>query len=138
MFSEHIKDCVLKLRKIFCIRRNLVLESFPIIEIVKFTAKGTREISIKLFYNALEKNFTLQVPDQKHYSTISHFDYSRDERHWVRDKNLIIGLIKDLKKSGFWQLIKNKDLITVNQNNKKSDKEELQTLLDLIKKEPKQ
>lgn len=130
-FPDHITDMVNFLREVYRRRRIYVIEAYPILEIIR--EEKRRKISFKFFYNPSDDTFEMQIPDNEYFSSISHFEYDRAERRHVRDKVVIIMLIKDLKRSGLWEKISNKDLIVVNDRNKKSDKSKLRSLLDSLK-----
>jgi hypothetical protein len=128
MFSEGILSGVSSLREKYRGRRSCILANFPIIEIVKYMQQ--REISIKLFYTAATDTLEMQPPDQKYYSRISHYDFRKPERRWIRDKGFMFALIKDLKLCGLWNHVSNKDVIIVNTYNSRTDAATLMKALE--------
>jgi hypothetical protein len=88
-----------------------------------------KEISIKLFFNQKAKTFEVQAPTYKYYSRISHYDYNRTERRWLRRKDYLFELIKQLKFCGLWEWVSNKDFIVVNSFNQNTDHKKLLKIL---------
>jgi hypothetical protein len=78
-----------------------------------------------LFFDLKTGSFEIQAPSYKYYSKISHYDYNKSERRWMRNKDLIFSIIKKLKISGIWDHVSNKDFIIVNSSNKKSNHKQL-------------
>lgn len=131
-FPEDILLGVCKMRKMYVGRKHSVAANFPVIEIIRYMQD--REISTKLFYFIDKGTMEIQAPDQRFYSKISHYDYRSAERRWVRNKEYLFSLIKDLKKSGLWEYVLNKDFFIVNSFNKKTDPEALLKILnDIVK-----
>jgi len=122
-FSPEINKCVESLQLIYNRRSHYVSVNFPIIEILKVFKD--REISIKLFYNYDMKLFEIQPPDARYYSRISFYDFRKSERRWVRNRDILFSLILDLKRTGLWDYISNKDFLVVNNYNKKTDIKDL-------------
>ena len=134
-FPEGIMDAVYALRKKYRNRPHCVVLAFPILEIIK-VEKG-KEISIKFFYDYMANTFEMQAPDCRYYSRISHYDFNKPERHWIRNKNYLFPLIRDLRISGLWSYISNKDIVVINSFNKNSDQAGLLAKLEkLICKNP--
>jgi len=131
-FPEEILDAVHALRKKYTGKKHCVVLAFPILEIIRVEKNGDqdREISTKFFYNYTVNTFEMQAPDSRYYSRISHYDFNKVERRWTRDKNYLFSLIRDLKISGLWKYVSNKDVIIINGFNKNSDQAELLALLE--------
>lgn len=115
-------------------RKNLLIVSYPFLEIIVINRAlgGEREISLKLFYDLKSNSFEIQAPTYKYYSKISHYDYNRSERRWLRNKDFIFRIIRNLKASGLWDFVSNKDFIIVNEYNKNSNHRQLLKDLRMI------
>jgi len=134
MFSKTILTYVTSLRSLYSGRRNCVVADYPTIEIILYQ-KG-REISLKLFYSEGTNTFTIQPLDSKFYGKISFFDYKAPERRWLRNKQLLTYLIKDLQRCGLWDLVSNKDFLVVNAYNDRVTTEKREEILkEILKKE---
>jgi hypothetical protein len=74
--------------------------------------------------------------DSKFYGKISFFDYKAPERRWLRNKQLLTYLIKDLQRCGLWDLVSNKDFLVVNVYNDRVSMEKREEILkEVLKKE---
>jgi len=129
-FSDDIVQCVYRLRERYGTRRNCVVITYPIIEIIKYFKD--REYSTKLFYDPKTHTFEMQAPDHKFVTKISYYDYQRSERRWTRSINHIFPLVKDLKACGLWVYIANKDFIVLNQLHTRASNSKRQKMLDLL------
>lgn len=129
-FSDDIVQCVYRLRERYGTRRNCVVLTYPIIEILKYFKD--REYSTKLFYDPQTHTFEMQAPDHKYVTKISYYDYQRPERRWTRSINHLFPLVKDLKACGLWVYIANKDFIVLNQLNTRASNSKRQKMLDLL------
>lgn len=123
MFSEEIMNKLQELKKIYRRKKTFVAVNYPIVEITKYISD--KEVSLKLFYFSEKNSFEMQPPDHRFYSRISHYDYKKIERRWTRDKSLLFPFIMDLKESGLWEYVSNKDIIIVNSFNKNTNTEKL-------------
>ena len=92
--------------------------NYPIIEIIKWFKD--KELSLKLFYFDSTNTIEMQPPDVKFLSKISYYDFNKPERRWVRNKTFLFSIINNLKTCGLWDLVSNKDFITINMYNKKA------------------
>jgi hypothetical protein len=126
-FPENVLQCVEMLRDFYCNRKSTIVVTYPILEIIRMLPD--KEISIKLFFNQKSETFEIQAPTYKYYSKISHYDYNRTERRWLRNKRYLFDLIKRFKGCGLWELISNKDFIIVNSFNQNADHEKLLKIL---------
>ena len=114
MFSEGIQEAVEFLVNRYKSTRRTIQADYPIIEICYL--QKDRKITFSLFY--LEDNYLeIQVPTYHYYPKISHYDFKRKEKRWVRNKYYLFTFITDLKLSGLWGYVRNKDFIVVNENN---------------------
>jgi hypothetical protein len=105
-------------------------------EIVKYEKEergSEREISIKLFFDYKTETFEIQAPTYKYYSRISHYDYNKTERRWLRNKDYLFSLIRNLKNCGLWEMVSNQDFIVVNNFNKKINSERVLKILEGVK-----
>ena len=127
MFSKTILTYVSSLRSFYSGRRNCVVAEYPTIEIIIY--QKSREISLKLFYSEETNTFNIQPLDSKYYSKISFFDYKAPERRWSRNKQLLFYLVKDLQRCGLWNLVSNKDFLTINTQNERVAVEKRMELL---------
>jgi hypothetical protein len=99
--------------------------------------KSWRRIS-KEWSVDMDNTFELQEPVYRYYSKISFYDFKRPENRWTRDKGLLFSIINNLKRSGFWEKISNKDFLIVNSYNKKANvKERMKVLKEIQKNFPK-
>jgi hypothetical protein len=88
-------------------------------------------------YDSGDDSFELQEPTYRYYSKISYYDFRRPEARWTRNKNLLFSLIRNLKRSGFWERLSNKDFLVVNKSNKVADsKDRLKVLKEVLTKFP--
>jgi hypothetical protein len=117
MFPEKIIDAVYELRRHYKGSRTCVSMNFPIVEIL--ISHKDREMSVKLFYFPNTSTFEIQPMDSKVFQKISFYDYTKNERRWIRNKSLLFSVITNLKRCGLWEYVSNKDFLTVNDNNKK-------------------
>lgn len=133
MFPEEITAGVRLLQEKYKTHkaRDYVVMNFPIVEIIKY--HKDREISVKLFYFPMSKTFEMKPPDQRFYSKNSYYDFNKPERRWLRNRDFIFTLVRDLKSCNLWEYVSNQDTIVVNVFNKRSDPEKLKDILkDLI------
>jgi hypothetical protein len=134
-FSKEIMVSVDLLRKFYDCGKNLIKINYPVIEIIKYDR--VKEITITLLYDSMDDTFELQEPVYQFYSKISFYDFKRPESRWTRDKGLLFSIIRNLKRSGFWEKISNKDFLIVNTLNKKTSvKERLRILKEVQNKFP--
>lgn len=134
-FSKEIMVSIGLLSKFYDFGKNLVKVNYPIVEIVKYSK--AHETSIVLLYDSVDNTFELQEPVYRYYSKISFYDFKRPENRWTRDKELIFSIINNLKKSGFWDKISNKDFLIVNSYNKRANvKERIKVLKEIQKNFP--
>jgi hypothetical protein len=131
-FPNEILNAVDELRKRYRSKSHCVIAAYPIIEIIKVSS--SIDISTKFFYDFSTKTFEMQAPDHRFHSKISHYDFRKAERRWIRNKGHLFTLIRDLKHSGLWQFISNKNMIIVNSLNEKANPEELLLQLNKITK----
>jgi hypothetical protein len=131
-FPNEILNAVDELRKRYRSKSHCVIAAYPIIEIIKVSS--SIDISTKFFYDFSTKTFEMQAPDHRFHSKISHYDFRKAERRWIRNKGHLFTLIRDLKHSGLWQFISNKNMIIVNSLNDKANPEELLLQLNKITK----
>lgn len=129
-FSEDIIRCVYQLRERYGTRRNCVVVTYPIIEIIKYA--NDKEFSTKLFYDPETNTFEMQAPDHQFVSKISYYDYNSPERRRTRNINYLFPLIKDLKACGLWDYISNKDLVVLNPLNTRASDSKRKKMLDLL------
>jgi hypothetical protein len=122
-FPETVLQCVHTLRQLYADSRNCVVISYPIVEIIKYNQDN--QTSLKLFYNFKDETFEIQAPSYSYYSKISHYDFNRTERRWVRDKGYLFTIIRNLKFCGIWDMVSNKDFLVVNSFNKNTNSKEL-------------
>jgi len=118
-FPDSILDAVARLQRLYDGTINHVIVTFPIIEIIR--ESFDKEVSLKLFFNMKSGFLEIQAPTYTYHSKISHYDYNKSERRWVRNKEYIFSIIRNLKKSGLWALVSNPDFIVVNSFNKNTD-----------------
>ena len=130
-FPESVIKCVQRLSGLYANSKNYVIVSFPVLEIIKYS--NQKEVSIKLFFDFKTETFEIQAPTVKFFSKISHYDYSnRTERHWTRNKEYLFSIIRNLRESGLWDRVSNKDFLTINSYNKKADPKKLLKMLDAM------
>ena len=128
MFSEDIETAVNKLNDLFrhSNRKRLVIAKYPIIEINIF--ERSRTVTFNLFY-IHDQYLEIQVPTYRFLPKVSHYDFKAKEKRWIRDKAILFSFIKDLKYSGLWDFVINKDFLVVNENNEYFDKEKAEKIL---------
>ena len=127
-FPESINKGVGFLVQGFASTKNFVLVSFPIIEIVKLS--NHKEVSIKLIFDSEIGGLEIQAPTVKYFSKMSHYDFKqKTEYRWIRDKTYLFSIVNNLKFCGLWDLVSNKDFLTVNPHNKRTDPKKLRKLL---------
>ena len=130
-FPESAMQCIQKLVELYADSKNYVVISFPVLEIIKYNYK--KEVSIKLHYDFKTETFEIQAPTVKFFSKISHYDYNnKTERHWIRNKNYLFAIINNLRTCGLWNIVSNKDFLTVNSYNKKIDSKILLKILNAL------
>ena len=130
-FSKEILEKVYTIKQLYESHKNDYVEAtYPVIEIKKFFKD--KELSIRMIYDNRDKTFELQSPTYQYYSKISHYDFKRPEARWTRDKGFLFSLITNLKASGFWDMISNKDFLIVNRMNKNSNPKELLKVLKAL------
>jgi hypothetical protein len=137
MFPENIIESVHELRRHYKGKKTCVIMNYPILEIV--IIHSDRELSLKLFYFPKTNTFEIQPMDGKYCQKISFYDYrNKNERRWVRNKELLFSIITNLKKCGLWEMVSNKDFLTINEHNEKksaSDRDfDLQQIISEKKK----
>ena len=132
-FPEQVMNGVFVLNQIYQKTKNCVVAEFPVIEILKY--KGNYEVSVRLFFNGETGMFELQSPVYRYRSKISYYDYRNVEFRWIRNKEYLFSLIRNLKLSGLWPLITNQDFLTVNRHNHSSDHKILSKNLKNLKKD---
>lgn len=118
-FSKEIMDCVYRLRDKYRKRKHCVVVHYPVIELIIYENK--KETSTKLIYSPSTNMFEMQGADTRAYSKISYFDYDIKERRLVRNQDLMFMIVHDLQHCGLWEFVSNRDLIVVNQFNKRID-----------------
>lgn len=131
-FSKEIMVSVELLSKLYGYGKNFVKVNYPTVEIVKYDK--AKEVTITLLYDSIDGTFELQEPVYRYYSKISFYDFKRPENRWTRDKGLLFSIINNLKRSGFWEKISNKDFLIVNSYNKKANVKERMKVLKEIQK----
>lgn len=130
-FPESVQGCVQRLAELYAKTKNYVVVSFPVLEIVKYN--NQKEVSLKLFFDFKTETFEIQAPTVKFFSKISHYDYkNRTERHWIRNKGYLFAIISNLRACGLWDMVSNKDFLTINSYNEKADPKKLLKMLDAI------
>ena len=136
-FSSGIMKSVDKMIRIYSRRKHLIEASFPIIDLTYIFSD--RDIRVKLLYFSQTDKLELCIPDQKLYSKISYYDFrNKTERRWVRNKNFLFQLILDLKNSGLWDYVENKDFLEVNKYNKRADTNDRRNILrQVLRQKPK-
>lgn len=82
---------------------------------------GGRPVTVVLKY--LDEGYWLEPPSHEYQCSYSHFDYTEPETRYTRRKTVIIQLVAQLKKTGLWKFIVNKNFFEPNKANKKIDKE---------------
>lgn len=130
MFPPNIENAVEVLRRRYTRTKRTIRAEYPIIEIT-FEDKSHRVI-FQLFY-INDEYLEIQNPRYQYFSKISHYDFDIKENRWSRNKKIIFSAISDLKSCGLWDLVRNKDFIRVNKNNKNIDKKRLkEELRDIL------
>jgi len=81
-------------------------------------------VSIRLV-PSLNNKYRIIFPSYLFFSKISHFSPVDNEYRNCRNKAILKSLVKLLKRSSIWDYIENKDFLTINDHNKRSDKENL-------------
>ena len=131
-FSKEIMEYVYTLRELYDHNKNDYVEVFyPVIEIKKIF--NNHELFIRLIYDNKAGTFEIQAPTYQYCSKISHYDYQKPENRWTRDKHFLFRLIKNLKKSGLWSIISNKDFLVVNSFNENINASNLKELWKTLK-----
>jgi len=133
-FSKEIMDCIHNLRQFYegASKNDYVEATYPVIEILKMFKE--REMSVRLIFDSGDKTFEIQAPTYHYFSKISHYDYNKPENRWTRDKDFLFNLIRNLKHSGLWEMVSNKDFLVVNSFNKRTNPKELWKALKEIEK----
>lgn len=131
LFPTEIAEELEALQYIYSAYKGGVIEIFyPIVQIRKINSK--KEISIKLFYDHESNSFEVQAPTYRYYSKISYYDFKTPEHRWIRNKDVLFSLIKNLKKCGLWNKISNKDFLMVNEYNPKVNFDKLSKMLKAV------
>ena len=130
-FSKEIMESIGTLHKIYNVSKNFIKVNYPSIIIFKYQKE--HEISIVLLYDSIDDTFELQEPVYRYYSKISYYDFKRPENRWTRNKKFLFSIIMDLKKSGLWEKISNKDFMVVNKLNEKISSENRLNVLREVK-----
>ena len=76
--------------------------------------------------------YQLEFPSYIFNSAVSHLKPSIDELRFCRNKVMLLGLIKALKRTRVWELVINKDFVVINDKNKKSDKDQIRAELKKV------
>ncbi len=118
MFPDSVIEAVHELRRTYQGSKTCVVVNYPIIEIMQI--QKDKELSIKLFYFPGTDTFEIQPMDSLHYQKISFYDYRKKERRWIRNKGLLFSTIKHLQHCRLWEMISNKDFLTINENNERA------------------
>jgi hypothetical protein len=94
---------------------------------------GGRVVTIRL--SRIDKDkYKVIFPSYIFTSKVSHFAPTENEYRNCRNRNIILSLVKLLKRTQIWNNIENKDFFTINEENEKSNKSQLRKeLTELLK-----
>ena len=96
-----------------------------------------RAVIINLRKQKGRKKYILEFPSYIFESKISHWGPSQDEVRMCRNKNMMISLVRALKRTAAWNIIDNQHFLTINTSNPYSNKIEVRKQLkDLYNYDP--
>lgn len=75
---------------------------------------GDRVVTVELTPGTTAGKVHLSFPSYLFQSKISHWAPTEEETRLTRNKNVLISLVKTLRRSAVWKFVENKDFIQVN------------------------